>query len=171
VSHPQKRPDIGFIPTPNDAITAMLKLANLTAEDHVYDLGCGDGRLLIQAAIEYGITGVGVDLDEKLLEIARTKAAVAGVNHHLAFLQGDLFDSGVSDATVVFLYLLPHLNLKLRPRLLQQLKPGTRIISHQFDMGDWPPDLTLKLEPSEEDSVLFLWHVPDVVSHQWTKPT
>lgn len=157
---PLKRPDIGFIPTPDDAIDAMLKLADLTPADHAYDLGCGDGRLLIKAARDYGVTGIGIDVDETLLTTAQTSAARAGVDHRLAFLQGNLFESDVSDATVVFLYLLPHLNLRLRPRLLQQLQPGARIVSHQFDMGDWAPDLTLRLEPSEEDSVLFLWHVP-----------
>lgn len=160
---PKPRPDIGFIPTPADAVAAMLELAELTREDHVYDLGCGDGRLLIRAAIDYGVTGTGIDLDETLLSLARTQAQRAGVEGRLTFYQGNLFESDIRRASVVFLYLLPHLNLRLRPRLLTQLKPGARIISHQFDMGDWAPALTLKLEPSEEDSVLYLWQVPDPI--------
>jgi SAM-dependent methyltransferase len=158
---PKTRADIGFIPTPDDAITAMLKLAELTPDDRVYDLGCGDGRLLIKAALDYGVTGIGVDVDSSLLATARTNAQNFGVDRQITFLQGNLFESDVGDATVVFLYLLPHLNLRLRPRLLQQLKPGSRVISHQFDMGNWAPDFTLKLEPSEEDSVLYLWRVPE----------
>jgi SAM-dependent methyltransferase len=163
VTPPKPRPDIGFIPTPEDAIAAMLKLANLTPDDHVYDLGCGDGRLLIKAAQDYGVTGIGVDIDRDLLKTAQMLAQRAGVNHRLAFLEGNLFEADVCDATVVFLYLLPHLNLRLRPRLLAQLQPGARIISHQFDMGEWVPALTLKLEPSEEDSVLYLWRIPETI--------
>ena len=159
MSASKDRPDIGFIPTPDDAIVAMLEMAGLSPQDHVYDLGCGDGRLLIKAATHYGITGVGIDIDGTLLSEARTNAKQAGVQSHLTFMKGDLFESDVEPADVVFLYLLPHLNLRLRPHLLRQLKPGVRIVSHQFDMGDWPPDLTLTLEPSEEDSVLYLWEI------------
>ena len=167
MSSSKDRPDIGFIPTPDDAIDAMLRLANLTPADHIYDLGCGDGRLLIQAAKDYGVTGVGIDIDDILLETARFNAERAGVSHSIAFLRGNLFESNVENADVVLLYLLPHLNLRLRPRLLQQLRPGARIVSHQFDMGDWAPELTLRLEPSEEDSVLYLWKVPTEVPNQW----
>jgi SAM-dependent methyltransferase len=161
VTYSKPRPDIGFVPTPEDAIDAMLKLAALTPDDQVYDLGCGDGRLLIRAAQEYGVTGTGIDIDGDLLTAAETAAQAAGVDQKLTFLRGNLFEADIRKATVVFLYLLPHLNLKLRPRLLHQLRPGARIISHQFDMGDWAPNLTLKLEPSEEDSVLYLWHIPE----------
>ena len=161
---PKKRPDIGFIPTPDDAIAAMLGLAELLPDDHIYDLGCGDGRLLIKAALDYGVTGIGIDVNSSLLATAKVGAQKAGVDRQVSFFEGNLFESNVRDATVVFLYLLPHLNLKLRPRLLQQLQPGSRIVSHQFDMGDWSPDLTLKLEPSEEESVLYLWRVPNFIS-------
>lgn len=167
MSSSKDRPDIGFIPTPDDAIDAMLRLANLTPVDHIYDLGCGDGRLLIQAAKDYGVTGVGIDIDDILLETARSNAERARVSNSIAFLRGNLFESNVENADVVLLYLLPHLNLRLRPRLLQQLRPGARIVSHQFDMGDWAPELTLRLEPSEEDSVLYLWKVPTEVPNQW----
>ncbi|MGB3203293.1 MAG: methyltransferase domain-containing protein [Nodosilinea sp.] len=153
------RPDIGFVPTPADAIAAMLELADLTPTDVVYDLGCGDGRLLIQAAVDHGVQGVGIDVDPALLEAARTCARQAKVDHRLSFLQGNLFEADLHRATVVMIYLLPHLNLRLRSRLQTQLKPGSRIVSHMFDMGDWLPDQTLKLEPSEEDSVLYVWKI------------
>ncbi|MEA5447198.1 class I SAM-dependent methyltransferase [Leptolyngbya sp. CCNP1308] len=153
------RPAIGFIPTPADAIAAMLKLAELSPRDVVYDLGCGDGRLLIQAATNYDIRGVGVDVDAALLRQAQGKADQEGVGDRLTFQQENLFETDFRDATVVFIYLLPHLNLRLRPRLQAQLQPGSRIVTHMFDMGDWAPDLTLPLESSEEDSVLYLWRI------------
>lgn len=157
MAHP--RPDIAFIPTPADAVAAMLELAELTPADRVYDLGCGDGRLLIQAATVYGVSGVGIDLNPDLLAQARLDAEAAGVGDRLTFLQANLFEADVRRATVVLIYLLPHLNLRLRPHLLNQLQPGSRIISHQFDMDDWPPETTIKLELSEEDSVLHRWRV------------
>jgi SAM-dependent methyltransferase len=153
------RPAIGFVPTPADAIAAMTGLAQLTPADLVYDLGCGDGRLLIQAAVDYGVRGVGIDVDGALLERARQIADRAGVGDRLSFTQADLFATDLHAATVVFVYLLPHLNLRLRPRLQQQLQPGSRVITHMFDMGDWRPDQTLSLENSEEDSVLYLWRL------------
>jgi trans-aconitate methyltransferase len=154
------RPDIGFIPTPADAAAAMLKLAELTAVDVVYDLGCGDGRLLMQAAVDYGVQGVGIDVDSVLLEQARARARHAGVDHRLTFTQSNLFEADLHNATVVLIYLLPHLNLRLRSRLQTQLRSGSRVVSHMFDMGDWQPHLTQRLEPSEEDSVLYLWRIP-----------
>ncbi|MFQ4137046.1 SAM-dependent methyltransferase [Nodosilinea sp. PGN35] len=154
------RPDIGFIPTPADTTAAMVKLADLSPSDVVYDLGCGDGRLLILAATEYGARGVGIDLDTVLLEQAQVNARRAGVGDRLTFRQGNLFETDVAEATAVFLYLLPHLNLRLRPRLQAQLRPGSRIVSHMFDLGDWRPDLTLRLPASEEDSVVYLWRIP-----------
>ncbi|PSN10094.1 SAM-dependent methyltransferase, partial [filamentous cyanobacterium CCT1] len=129
-------------------------------DDVVYDLGCGDGRLLIQSALDYGVQGVGIDVDPALLAQARDRARQAGVDDRLEFIQGNLFESDLRDATVVLIYLLPHLNLRLRSRLQTQLRSGSRIVSHMFDMGDWPPSLTLRLEPSEEDSVLYLWQIP-----------
>jgi SAM-dependent methyltransferase len=160
---PPQRPDIGFIPTPADAITAMLNLAELSPQDVVYDLGCGNGRLLIEAAQRYGCRGVGVDVNAELLATARQQAELAGVAQQLTFVQGNLFEAEIHPATVVLIYLLPHLNLRLRPRLLTELRPSTRIVSHQFDMDNWAPDLTLRLEPSEEDSVLYLWRVPQTI--------
>lgn len=155
------RPDIGFIPTPVDAIVAMLKLANLSPSDVVYDLGCGDGRLLIRAAVDYGVRGVGVDVDAALLQQAQVRAEQEGVGDRLTFQQENLFETDLRNATVVFIYLLPHLNLRLRSRLQAQLQPGSRIVTHMFDMGDWAPHRTLHLQPSEEDSVLYLWRIPN----------
>ncbi len=152
------RPDIAFIPTPDDAIAAMIQLAQVTANDVVYDLGCGDGRLLVQAA-QRGARGVGIDIDPLRIAEARALAAEAGVSDRLQFHQGNLYDATFATATVVMLYLLPHLNVRLRPRLQAQLRPGSRIISHQFDMGDWQPTQIVTLTPSEEDSILYLWTV------------
>lgn len=153
------RPAIGFVPTPADAIAAMTAWAQLTPDDLVYDLGCGDGRLLIQAAVDYGVRGVGIDVDGALIDRARQLANRAGIGDRLSFDQADLFEVDLQPATVVFIYLLPHLNLRLRPRLQRQLRPGSRVITHMFDMGDWQPDQTLILEGSEEDSVLYLWRI------------
>lgn len=153
------RPAIGFVPTPADAIAAMTAIAQLTPADLVYDLGCGDGRLLVQAAVDYGVRGIGIDVDGALLDRARHRADQAGVGDRLSFSQTDLFEADLHTASVVFVYLLPHLNLRLRPRLQQQLQPGSRVITHMFDMGDWHPDQTLRLEDSEEDSVVHLWQI------------
>ena len=153
------RPAIGFVPTPADAIAAMTAIAQLTPADLVYDLGCGDGRLLVQAAVDYGVRGIGIDVDGALLDRARHRADQAGVGDRLSFSQADLFEADLHAASVVFVYLLPHLNLRLRPRLQQQLQPGSRVITHMFDMGDWHPDQTLRLEDSEEDSVVHLWQI------------
>ncbi len=154
------RPDIAFIPTPDDAIAAMLDLAQVQAQDVVYDLGCGDGRLLIQAARGRGARGVGIDIDPVRIAQAQGAAVAAGVAHHLVFLQGNLYEADFHEATVIFLYLMPHLNERLIPALRAQARPGTRIVSHQFPMGDWPPQRVVTLEPSEEDSTLYLWVMP-----------
>lgn len=158
---PSSRPDIAYIPTPHDAVDGMLQLAKVSAGDVLYDLGCGDGRLLIRAAQRWGTRGVGIDIDPACLERTQSAARSAGVSHLITLKQGNLYDCDIRCATVVALYLLPHLNLKLRPRLRQQLKAGARIVSHQFDMGDWEPDQVIKLVPSEEDSTLYLWTIPD----------
>ncbi|HEY9881620.1 MAG TPA: methyltransferase domain-containing protein [Leptolyngbyaceae cyanobacterium] len=157
------KPDIAFIPTPADAIEAMLELAAVTSEDVLYDLGCGDGRLLLRAAQRWGTQGVGIEIDPILIQAAQARAEAAGVDNKLSFRQGNLYDCDFAEVTVVVLYLLPHLNLRLRPRLLKELRPGTRVVSHQFDMGDWKPTRVVKLEPSEEESTLYLWKIPEVV--------
>lgn len=154
------KPDIAFIPTPEDAIQATLELAELHQRDLVYDLGCGDGRLLVRAAQNFGCRGVGIDIDPQRLEAARHLAVRTGTSAQLTFQLGNLFECDFHDATVVFIYLLPHLNLRLLPRLLNQLRPGTRVISHQFDMGNqWQPEKVVKLASSEEDSTLYRWRI------------
>lgn len=152
------KPDIAFIPTPDDAIAGMIGLAALTPADVVYDLGCGDGRLLLAALQQCPCRGVGIDIDPQQLQAARQRAAAAGVGHRLTWHHANLFESDLEEATVVFIYLLPHLNKRLLPRLRSHLSPGARIVSHQFDMGAlWPPETTLKLPDSEEESTLYRW--------------
>jgi len=156
---PSPRPDIAYIPTPYDAVAAMLRLAQVGPQDVLYDLGCGDGRLLIEAARRWGTQGVGIDLDPACLQLARYQAKAAGVDHLITLQQRNLYECDITAATVVALYLLPHLNVRLSPRLLPQLRPGARIVSHQFDMGDWEPDAMLQLPLSEEESTIYVWHI------------
>jgi cyclopropane fatty-acyl-phospholipid synthase-like methyltransferase len=138
---PLRKPDVFYLPTPQPVVDAMLRLAKVTAGDVVYDLGCGDGRIPITAAQKYGARGVGIDIDPERIKEANENAKAAGVTERVRFLNQDLFESDFTDATVVTLYLLPALNEKLAPRLKAQLKPGARIVSHAFLMGDaWPPD-------------------------------
>jgi len=153
---PVREPDVFYLPTPQPVVEAMLRLARVTDKDVVYDLGCGDGRIPITAAQKYGARGVGIDIDPRRIEEANENAKAAGVTGKVRFLTQDLFESDFRDATVVMLYLLPALNEKLAPRLKAQLKPGTRIVSHAFLMGDaWPPD-----ERGEADGKSFyLWIV------------
>lgn len=138
-------------------VTAMLKLAGVESRDLVYDLGCGDGRIVIAAAKEFGARGVGIDISPERVREARANAKQAGVEGQLKFEIGDLFDADVRRASVVTLYLLPDLNLRLRPKLLNELKPGTRVVSHDFHMGDWKPEK----EEIVEGSHIFLWRVPE----------
>jgi SAM-dependent methyltransferase len=134
------KPDVPYVPTPQPVADAMLAMAKVTSKDVVYDLGCGDGRIPITAAQKYGARGVGIDIDPQRIAEANENAKAAGVSDKVRFLNQDLFTSDFSEATVVTLYLLPSLNLKLIPQL-KALKPGTRIVSHAFDMGSsWPPD-------------------------------
>jgi SAM-dependent methyltransferase len=138
---PVRTPDIFFVPTPDPVVTGMLKLANVTKDDIVYDLGCGDGKIVIAAAKQFGARGVGIDIDPQRINESNANAKAAGVTDRVKFVLGDIFDPAVkiSDATVVTLYLLPSLNEKLMPRLQSELKPGTRIVSHSFKMGSWEP--------------------------------
>jgi SAM-dependent methyltransferase len=145
-----------YVISPGEVVGAMLKLAAVKKTDVVYDLGCGDGRIVIHAAQRYGARGVGVDINPQRVAEARANAKKAGVEHLVRFEQKDIFDTDVREATVVALYLLPELNLKLRPKLQKELKPGARVVSHQFHMGDWKPDKELALGPSR----IFLWTLP-----------
>jgi SAM-dependent methyltransferase len=133
--------DVVYVPTPERVVEAMMDLARVGKDDVVYDLGCGDGRLVIAAAKRGARKAVGVDLDPERIREARENARAAGVADRVTFVEGDLFAVDFSDATVVTLYLLPELNLRLRPKLLA-LRPGTRVVSHDFDMGDWKPEKT-----------------------------
>lgn len=159
-SSSHRRPDIGYIPSPPEVVQAMLELAEIQPNDVLYDLGCGDGRIVIAAAQQFGIRAVGIDIDPVRVQEAQALAVEAGVGDRTAFFQGDLFSSAVHEATVVTLYLLPHLNARLLPHLCQQLRPGTRIVSHDFDMdGQWMPERSIRL-PNEEESIVFCWTVP-----------
>jgi precorrin-6B methylase 2 len=137
---PARAPDVAFVPTPPEVVTAMLELAAVRPGDVIYDLGSGDGRMVIEAARRYGVRGVGIDIDAARIAEATENARRAGVADKVRFIHADLFDVDVSPATVVTLFLLPTLNVKLQPKLLQQLKPGSRIVSHAFDMAEWNSD-------------------------------
>jgi SAM-dependent methyltransferase len=145
-----------YVATPSPVVGAMLELAGVNSTDTVYDLGCGDGRIVISAAQKYGARGIGVDINPDRIEEARANASNAGVNDKVSFEVKDLFDADIRKATVVALYLLPDANMRLRPRLLQELKPGTRVVSHSFNMGDWKPDK----ETVVEGDHLYLWTIP-----------
>jgi SAM-dependent methyltransferase len=146
-----------YVRTPENVVSAMLRLAAVKSSDIVYDLGCGDGRIVIAAAKEYGARGVGIDIDPERVQEASDLARKAGVEALVKFEVNDLFAADFHNATVVTLYLLPDVNLRLRPKLLKELKPGTRIVSHDFHMGDWKPD---KLQIVDASSHIYLWMVP-----------
>ena len=147
-----------FVPTPNDVVNRMLTLAGVTESDVVYDLGCGDGRIVIAAARDFGARGVGVDIDPQRIAEANANAEQAGVQHLVEFIEQDAMEVDVSDATVVTLYLLSSSNARLRPILTRQLRPGARIVSHAFSMGDWDPDVTDRFEDARGSTrTLYLW--------------
>lgn len=154
---PSRTPDVIYVPTPEPVVQAMLELAKVGPNDVVYDLGCGDGRIVVTAVKQFKAKrGIGVDIDPQRIAEARANAKQAGVADRVRIVQGDLFEQDFHDATVVTLYLLPSLNLKLRPKLLAELRPGTRIVSHAFDMGDWTPDQTREVD----GKTVYLWTVP-----------
>ncbi len=164
-SAPQpRRLDVPYVPTTDDAVAAMLKLADIKPSDVVYDLGCGDGRIVIAAAKKFGARGVGVDLDPVRIREANENARKAGVEKLVRFEERDIFQTDIHDANVVMLFLLNSINLKLRPKLLRELKPGTRIVSNTFDMGDWKPDKEAAVQGTDDGTslsqYLYLWRVP-----------
>lgn len=163
---PAARPklDVPYVATLDEVVERMLALAEVGPTDHVADLGCGDGRILIAAARTRGASGYGVDLDPRRIREAERNARRAGVAGRLRFEMRDLFKAPIAEASVVAIYLLPEINLRLRPRLLAELRPGTRIVSHAFDMGDWHPDRTADVEGAR----IFLWIVPAPVAGRWT---
>lgn len=148
--------DVPYVPTKQLVVDAMLDLADVKSGDIHYDLGCGDGRIAISAT-KRGAISTGVDLDPQRIKEANENAKEAGLADKVTFTQGNLFDFDFSKADVLTLYLLPEVNLKLRPKILEELKPGTRIVSHAFDMGDWEPEETVTVDGSN----IFLWIVPE----------
>jgi SAM-dependent methyltransferase len=169
LSNPPKEPvkkpalDVPYEPTSYGIAKEMLNMAGVTSKDLIYDLGCGDGRIVIMAAKERGARGIGVDLDPERIRESRENAKAAGITHLIRFFEQNLFDTDISQATVVMLYLYPEVNLKLRPKLLRELKPGTRIVSHSHTMGDWTDDATKKVEGHD----LHFLEVPANVTGTW----
>ena len=152
--------DVIFVATDLTIVNAMLTLAGVTRDDVVYDLGCGDGRIVIAAAKEFGARGVGVDLDPQRIREAQANAVRAGVADRVTFRVQDVFDTDIQSATVVTLFLSPELNARLRPKLAGQLRPGSRIVSHRYGIGDWVPERTVTLSVRETRNHVFLWRVP-----------
>ncbi len=160
---PLRQPDVPYVPTTEEAVQAMLKLADVTKNDVLYDLGCGDGRIVIAAAKMYGARGVGIDINPERIAEAKANAKKAGVENLVRFEENDLFQADIHEASVVTLFLLTSVNLKLRPKLLEDLKPGTRVVSNTFDMGDWKPEREVTLEGADDAFLsrkLYLWKIP-----------
>ena len=156
---PEQESDVPYVPTPKPVVDRMLELADVDETDVLYDLGSGDGRIVIRAARTHGARGVGIEIDPDLVKKARKNAKEAGVADLVEFRQGDLFEADISEATVVTLYLLPSVNQKLRPILFEQLSPGTPVVSHDFDMGRWAPDRTVDLE----GDTVYRWTIPEEI--------
>jgi SAM-dependent methyltransferase len=159
-----RTPDVHFVPTPMDVVESMLGVARVTKDDRLYDLGSGDGRIVITAAKRFGTRGTGIDIDPQRITDSRRNADTAGVTQLVEFRQADLFETDLRDATVVTLYLLPQLNVKLRPKLFAELRPGTRVVSHAFDMGDWPADSVMHVG----GRAVHFWVMPSNVQGTWT---
>ena len=156
-SFAQQQPDVVYVPTPHDVVERMLQVAKVGPGDVLYDLGSGDGRIPIAAAKKFGIRAIGIDIDPQRIKEANANAKRAGVTRLVSFRQEDLFKADFRNASVVTLYLLPELNERLRPRLWAELKPGTRIVSHQFDMGDWQPQQKIDVN----GRTIYFWTVPE----------
>lgn len=162
---PKRAPDVPYVPTTPEAVESMLKLAGVKSTDVVYDLGCGDGRIVIAAARKFGARAVGIDINPERIKEARANAEKEGVTNLVRFEENDLFLADIKEATVVTLFLLSNINLKLRPKLLEDLKPGTRIVSNTFDMGDWKPEKEVSVGGPDDyetylSRTLYLWTVP-----------
>ena len=156
--------DVPYVPTPQETVEEMLRMAKVSREDLVYDLGSGDGRIVITAAKKYGARGVGIDIDPQRIREANENARAAGVTDRVKFVQGDLFKADFRDATAVTLYLLRSVNIRLRPKLLEELRPGTPVVSHDFDMGEWEPDDQTQVAGDQ----LYLWIIPAKVEGTWS---
>ena len=157
-----RRPDVIYYPTPDETVAEMLRLANIRQGDVLYDLGSGDGRIPIKAAQLYGIHAVGIEIDPAMVAVAQERAQKANVTGLVSFINADLFRTNISAASIVTLYLSNKLNLLLRPKLLLELRPGTRILSHDFHMGDWAPEQTIRV-PWQRNlyRTVYLWTVPE----------
>ena len=162
-----RQPDVIYVPTPHEVVAEMLRLSGVTKDDVIYDLGCGDGRLVITAARNYGARGVGVDIDPQRISESRANAQQDGVSERVQFLQQDLFETDIREATVVTLYLLPRLNVQLRPVLLRDLRPGTRVVSHDYDMAEWKPDQTVSVKGPSRTHPVYYWVIPAKVEGVW----
>jgi len=160
--------DVPYVPTPPEVVDEMLRLAGLKAGDVLYDLGCGDGRIVIAAAKRSGVRATGIDIDPVRIQESEANAAAAGLTGKVRFLQQDLFEADFKDATVITMYLLTSVNMRLRPKLLTDLKPGTRLVSHSFEMGEWRPDKTVFVTTSFDDQRdVHFWLVPANVTGRW----
>src|SRR6185503_1794602 len=155
-----RKPDVIYYPTPPETVAEMLRLANVKQGDVLYDLGSGDGRIPIAAAKQFGIRAVGIEIDPKLIIEAETNARNAGVAELVRFRNEDMFHINISEANIVTLYLSDKLNVLLRPKLLRELKPGSRIVSHDFRMGDWKPEQTVRVPWGKLYRTVYLWTVP-----------
>jgi SAM-dependent methyltransferase len=157
----EKKPlDVPYVPTDDAVVNQMLDVAKVTRNDVLYDLGSGDGRIVITAARRFGARGVGIDIDPDRIKEANENARAAGVQDKVRFIQGDLFAADIKPATVVTMYLLPDINMRLRPKLLSDLKPGSRIVSHNYDLGDWTPLQKLTVKVGTTDHYVYFWIVP-----------
>ena len=154
------KPDVHYEPTPPEVLQVMLRLANVKPGDVVYDLGCGDGRIVIAAAQQFDARGVCIDIDPERIAESEENARAAGVIDRIRFLNQDLFATDLGEATVVMLFLSPALNLKVRSKLLRELKPGTRIVSHWHDMGDWQPQQNVRVQSGGWERAVYLWTIP-----------
>jgi hypothetical protein len=161
-------PDVIFLPSAADVVARMLHLAQVDSTDVVFDLGCGDGRIVIAAARDHRARGVCVEINPSLISSSQRNADTAGVRDWIEFRRADLFETDLGAATVVALYLSPALNQRLRPKIFREVRPGARIVSHNFDMGDWRPDTTVRVEwPSGTTSSVYAWTVPADVAGTW----
>jgi SAM-dependent methyltransferase len=154
-----QKSDVPYVPTPKPVVDRMLEMADVDENDVVYDLGSGDGRIVIRAARKYGARGVGIEIDPELVRKARKNAQRAGVSDLVEFRQGDLFNADLSAATAVTLYLLPSVNEKLRPKLFEELTPGTPVVSHDFAMGEWEPEKRAEMD----GDTVYRWTIPEEV--------
>jgi precorrin-6B methylase 2 len=154
---PERAPDVPYVPTSQTLVNAMLELASVRPGDVVYDLGSGDGRIVVTAAKRYGVHGVGIDINPERIQEAEANARAAGVQRLTEFRQEDIFKTDIGEASVVTMYLLPSVNNRMKPKLLRDLKPGTRIVSHAFDIEGWEPLRTIEVE----GTTLYLWVVPE----------